>query len=250
MSLYRTKALVLRSRKYAETDSLLTLLTQKKGKVNAIAKGVRKSNSSLRGGVQLFTYNEMLLYEGRNLDIVSQSQCLEAFAGVREDMAAMTAACYWCELLDAFVPEGERDIKVFMLALAGFHVLALEYNELVMRALELKLLFQLGYMPDIENCVSCGAVLPEGEGVVFSPEKGGALCSVCRQGEVVFFTREVLGVWQQLHQLELSKLKRLRITGGGLRILDEAIEKYLLRQLERPLKSRPILKEIARAQKN
>ena len=249
MGLYRTKALVLRSRKYAETDSLLTLLTQKRGIVNAIAKGVRKSNSNLRGGVQLFTYNEMLLYEGRNLDIVTQSQCLEAFTVMQEDMTAMGAACYWGELLDAFIPEGEKDTKLFALALAGFHLLALEYQELSMRALEIKLLSQLGYMPDLGSCVSCGRSLSEEEGTVFSPEKGGMLCASCRQGEVVYLTLEALKAWNQLERLDLSKLTRLKVSGGGLRILDEALEKYLLFQLERPLKARPVLREITLAQK-
>ena len=62
MRLYKTETLVLRSVKYREADSLLTLLTKEKGKVKAIAKGVRKINSRLRGGVQLFTHNQMLLY--------------------------------------------------------------------------------------------------------------------------------------------------------------------------------------------
>ncbi len=250
MGLYRTEALVLRSRKYAETDSLLTLLTQKRGKVKAIAKGVRKSKSSLRGGVQLFTHNEMLLYEGRNLDIVTQSQCLEAFTTVQDDMAAMTAACYWCELLDSFVPEGEKDIRLFMLALAGFHILALDYQELVMRALEIKLLFQLGYMPDLVHCVSCGRSLQGEQQIAFSARRGGVLCATCLEGDALAFTPEALKIWQQLQQLEFSKLKRLKVTSSGLHILDEVLEKFLLVQLERPLKSRPILKEIWQAKKS
>jgi DNA repair protein RecO (recombination protein O) len=244
MGLYRTKAIVLRSRKFAETDSLLTLLTRKKGKVTVIAKGVRKSNSSLRGGVQLFTYNDMLLYEGRNLDIVTQSQCLEAFTSIQENMEAMAAASYWCELLDKFVPDGERDLSLFALALAGFHLLALDYDELTMRALEVKLLLQRGYMPELERCVSCGRILQHGEPIGFSAVKGGVLCGSCRQGDVVPMTSESVRAWQQLQRIELTKLGRLKVSGGGLSALDKALEKYLAVQLECPLKARPILREI------
>lgn len=250
MGLYRTEALVLRSRKYSEADCLLTLFTQKKGKVKAIAKGVRKTNSRLRGGVLLFTYNEMLLYEGRNLDIVTQSQCLEAFTTVQEDMEAMTAASYWCELLDSFLPEGQKDTRLFSLVLAGFHVLALEHHELIVRALEIKLLSYLGYMPDLDCCVSCGRSLQSEQKIVFSARQGGILCSACKGEDALFFTPETLKAWQQLQRMELSKLNRLKVSNRGLQLLDDALESFLLVQLDYPLKSRPILKEMWQAGKN
>jgi DNA repair protein RecO (recombination protein O) len=244
MGLYKTEAVVLRSRKYAEADCLLTLFTQQKGKVKAIAKGVRKTNSKLRGGVLLFTHNEMLLYEGRNLDIVTQSQCLEAFTTVQEDMEAMTAAAYWCELLDAFLPERQKDRRLFSLVLAGFHVLALEHHELVVRALEIKLLSYLGYMPYLDCCVSCGQSLQSAQKIAFSARQGGLLCSACQGEDTLFFTQETLKAWQKLQQMEFSKLNRLKVSNNGLRILDDVLEKYLLVQLDYPLKARPILKEI------
>lgn len=249
MGLYRTEALVLRSRKYSEADCLLTLFTQKKGKVKAIAKGVRKTNSRLRGGVLLFTYNEMLLYEGRNLDIVTQSQCLEAFTTVQEDMEAMTAASYWCELLDSFLPEGQKDTRLFSLVLAGFHVLALEHHELIVRALEIKLLSYLGYMPDLDCCVACGRSLQSEAKILFSARQGGILCASCKDEDTLFFTPETLKAWQQLQRMELSKLNRLKVSDRGLQILDEALERFLLVQLDYPLKARPILKEIWQAGK-
>jgi DNA repair protein RecO (recombination protein O) len=244
MGLYKTEALVLRSRKYREADSLLTLLTKRRGKVSAIAKGVRKPNSRLRGGVQLFTHNEMLLYQGRNLDIVTQSQCVEAFTTLQDNMEAFSAACYWCELLDSFLPLEQKDGALFTLALAGFHLLALENNELVVRGLEIKLLSSLGYMPSLDSCVSCGQSLQVEHEIFFSVGLGGVLCSACKKEGALFFTWEALKAWQQLQRMKLSKLNRLKITSGGLKTLDNVLEKFLIYQLDYPLKSRHILKEM------
>ncbi|MDD2402774.1 MAG: DNA repair protein RecO [Clostridia bacterium] len=250
MGLYRTEAIVVRSRKYSEADSILTLITHKKGKVSAIAKGVKKQNSRLRGGVQLFTYNDMLLYEGRNLDIVTQSQCLEAFTALQYDARTMTAACYWCELLDSFIPEREKDVELFVLALAGFHFLVFEHDEIAVRALEIKLLSRLGYMPYMDRCISCGQSLQVEKKISFSARMGGVLCAKCSDGEKLSFSFEVLRIWQQLEDMNLSKMNRLRISSEGLQLLDKALERFLLIQLGYPLKSRPLLKEMWQVMKD
>lgn len=248
MSVYSTEAVVLRSRKYLEADCLLTLLTKEKGKVAAIAKGVRKTSSKLRGGVQVFTHNDMLLYKGRTLDTITQSQCLEAFSPLQEDLKAVTAASYWSELLDSLSPEGEGDPQLFQLALAGYHVLCLSANEVVLRGLEIKLLSYLGYKPYLDRCVSCSSLLAEGERITFSVKLGGVLCPHCAstagQFRTLPFSPEAVQVWQQMLRMELSKLQRLRVSTQGLAILDRVMEGFLLEQLDYPLKSRPLLKTV------
>jgi len=238
----------LRSRKYLEADCLLTLLTKERGKVAAIAKGVRKTNSKLRGGVQLFTHNKMLLYKGRTLDTVTQSQCLEAFTALQEDLKAVTAASYWSELIDSLTPEGEGDPRLFQLALAGFHLLCLAANEVTIRSLEIKLLSYLGYKPYLDSCVSCGALLDGRQNIAFSVRSGGVLCPDCaRNGDevsVLPFSREAMQVWQQMLKMDFSKLSRLKVSPQGLAILDRVMEDFLLEQLDYPLKSRSMLKEI------
>ena len=253
MSTYRTEAVVLRSRKYMEADSLLTLLTQKRGKIGAVAKGVRKPNSRLRGGVQVFSHNDMLLHKGKNLDIVTQSQCLEAFMPLQEDMKAMAAACYWSELLDSLVPEGEIDPELFKLALAGYHLLCLSAAEQVIRGLEAKLLSLLGYRPFLDKCVFCGGILPEYAPIWFSTRLGGVLCNACGQTKGVpnryNFSHEVLNAWQQMLKMDLSKLGRLKITPQGQKILEQVMDNFLFVQLDYPLKSKPILKVMLQADK-
>lgn len=248
MALYHTEALVLRARKYMEADSLLTLLTREKGKVAAIAKGVRQLNSRLRGGVQAFTYNDMVLHKGKSLDVVTQSQCLEAFTLLHEDLSAMAAASYWSELLDAMLEEGEKDEETFNLALSGFHALCLSPRRLTVRGLEIKLLAVLGYEPCLEKCVSCGRAAGGSSQVVFAPQIGGVLCRECSHARPAVkkccLSNEALAAWQQLLRMDLSKTGRLKLSAQGLMILGQAVDEFLAVILERPLKSRPVLKEM------
>lgn len=246
MVCYRTEALILRSRKYLEADSLLTLLTREKGKVSAIAKGVRKQQSKLRGGVQPFTHNDMMLNVGRNLDVVTQSQCLEAFTPLQDDIRAVTAASYWAELLESLTAEGEADEDVFNLALAGFHILCLNPSDLTVRAMEIKLLAALGYAPCLDRCVACGQALETQ--LFFSARHGGVLCPACASAQGPYlpgaFSREALLVWQQLAKMDFAKTARIKVSLRGLNLLEGAVGDILLEQLERPLKSRAIMKNI------
>lgn len=249
MKAYQTEAVVLRSRKYLEADCLLTLLTKEKGKVTAIAKGVRKSSSKLRGGVQVFTLNDMLLYHGRTLDTVTQSQCLETFAPLQEDLTAVAAASYWSELIESLTPERERDPRLFQLAVAGYHLLCLTTNKVIVRGLEIKLLSYLGYKPYLDGCVVCTSPLAENEKVVFSVSQGGIICPNCaKHGQGLErsmpFSAEAVQIWQQMLKMELSKLQRLRVSTRGLAILERVTESFLLEQLDYPLKSRALLQEV------
>lgn len=248
MKTYQTEALVLRSRKYLEADCLLTLLTKEKGKIAAIAKGVRKTSSMLRGGVQVFTMNDMLLYKGRNLDTVTQSQCIETFAPLQEDLASVAAANYWSELIDSLTPDRERDPQLFQLAVAGYHVLCLTTNKVIIHGLEIKLMSYLGYKPHLEGCVICNSSFAENEKIAFSVSQGGTICPVCAQENRLErnlpFSMEAVQIWQQMLRMDLSKLQRLRVSVGGLSILERVMEGLLLEQLDYPLKSRSLLQEV------
>src|ERR671917_366457 len=81
---YPTEAIVLRRSDFSEADRLLTLYTPRYGKRRVIAKGVRKTTSRLAGHIELFTRVQLLLAEGRNLDIVTQAQSIDGYRAFRE----------------------------------------------------------------------------------------------------------------------------------------------------------------------
>ena len=86
MALYRDTGVVLRVQKLGEADRIITLLTQRHGKVRAVAKGVRRTTSRWGARLEPFNHVDVQCYTGRSLDVVTQAQTVDAFgAGIIAD---------------------------------------------------------------------------------------------------------------------------------------------------------------------
>ena len=109
----RTESIVLRQQVFGEVDRLLTILPPDRGKLRAIAKGVRRPSSRKAGHLDLFMRADVLLALGRNLDIITQAQTLDPYRAVREDLLRSSYASYCVELLDSFTPEGEANHELY-----------------------------------------------------------------------------------------------------------------------------------------
>ena len=88
--LYRDEAVVLRTHKLGEADRIITLLTRQHGRVRAVAKGVRRTTSRFGSRLEPFTHVDLQLAEGRNLDIVTQAETIDAV--LRPGSGATTSA--------------------------------------------------------------------------------------------------------------------------------------------------------------
>ena len=84
---YRTEAIVLRRKDIGEADRILTLFTPQLGKVRVVAKGIRKPRSRKAGHLELFTRAKLLLATGRDLDIITQAEGLDAYPRDRRESA-------------------------------------------------------------------------------------------------------------------------------------------------------------------
>lgn len=238
MALYKTDALVVRARDYGEADKILTLFSREFGRIQAIAKGVRKPKSRLRGGVQLLSYSDFLLHKGKSLDTVSQVEQKESFLWLMEDLERLTHAAYIAELLDAALWENEEGQEIFLLTLTCFYLMQSLEPKLVTRCFEFRLMQLMGYKPQTETCVVCNAQVG-GEKRQFSCELGGVLCSRCRNQDhqSMEVSGGALAVINQFLKMDLRKLDRLRIPpqlGGELGRLSR---QFLMAKLEKRFKS-------------
>src|SRR5581483_2273902 len=102
---YRTEAIVLHHRELGEADKVLTLYSPDLGKFDAIAKGVRRPTSRKSGHLEELSHSTLLLAHGRTLEVVTQCELLESFAGLREDLSRLGAAVYLAELVERFSAE-------------------------------------------------------------------------------------------------------------------------------------------------
>lgn len=210
VAVYKADAIVIRSREYGESDRLITLFSREKGKIEAIAKGVRKPKSTQRGGTQLFTYGDFLLYSGKSLDTVNQAQPKESFIHLWNDFDRTIAASGIAELLDISTTREQPEPELFTLTLSFLFLLKHLDPYIAQAAYSLRLLDAQGYLPAMQECTKCGKSL-SGEHVFLSADAGGFICSLCKNNELVrSLNPGSLALIKQLHKVELGKLDRLR----------------------------------------
>jgi DNA repair protein RecO (recombination protein O) len=154
------------------------------------------------------------LYEGRELDIVTQAESIDRFRAIRDDYDRFTRASAMLESVDQIAREDEPDAGLYRLLLGALRALDGGAGPLVVAGFFLKLLALEGFRPVLDRCAGCGV---EGPLVAFDLNEGGALCRDCRKGSAL--SPEALG------------LMRLVLGGGLRRALDEP-ESAATRQVE------------------
>jgi len=194
-TLHRDEAIVLRTYKLGEADRIVVLLTRGRGKVRAVAKGVRKTRSKFGARLEPTSHIAVQLYEGRELDIVTQADSLDHFRTIRDDLDRITRASAMLETADQLAQEGQVNPRLFQMLLGALRTLAGSDSEVVVPAFFWKVLALEGYRPEVDVCVSCGG---DGPLVAFDLESGGTLCRDCRRGgavspEAVELLRQILG---------------------------------------------------------
>lgn len=192
MAVYREQGIVLRTYKLGEADRIVNVLTPGRGKIRAVAKGVRKTTSRMGGRLEPYSHVDLQLYEGRTLDIVTQAQLITPFSEIRGDFDLSTCAAGVVEAADRIAQEGEQANRVFLLVLDGLRRLAALAREagapaaphLLLDAFVLRLASAAGYHPVVHACAVCGRAYDPptatGDPVGFHIAAGGLLCVVCR----------------------------------------------------------------------
>jgi DNA repair protein RecO (recombination protein O) len=181
--LYRTPAVILKRMDLGEADRIVTFFSRDEGKIRAVAKGVRRTTSRSAGHLEPFTLSDVLFAVGRELDVISQADTLEAFREIREDLNLTTYAYYLAEVVDLLTEDRLENRAVFDALVHGLRDLGKHADaRLVIIAFHLRLLDALGYRPELRECVSCRAII-EPDRNQFSALLGGVLCPACGQQE-------------------------------------------------------------------
>ncbi|HEX2141674.1 MAG TPA: DNA repair protein RecO [Candidatus Limnocylindria bacterium] len=248
--LYKTEAIVLRSMDLGEADRVLTVLTPHLGKLRIIAKGVRRTRSRLGGGLEPFSDVHLVLAVGRTFDVVTQAALEDAHLGLRDDLHSTAAAWYLVELADRFC-EGAADSRgAFLLLAQGLAALdaapADVRREVVARWFELALLDVMGFRPELVRCLECGADIgPEGN--AYSAVAGGVLGPECAHDATGArpVSPDALKVMRHLQRTPLVDVLRVRLPASVHREVERLLHATVSAVLERELRSRDFLEEVA-----
>lgn len=243
---FRVEAIVLRHWDYGEADRLLTLYTLERGKLTAIAKGVRKLKSRKAGHLEPFNRVSIQLAAGRDLAIVTQAETLDGYLALREDLLLLTCASYVVELVDRFIYEEGENRTVYRLLKNTLGRLGGSYDpDLVIRYYEMHILDQLGFRPRLFHCARCDGEI-QAEDQFFSPESGGVLCPACG-GEVPSAWKISLDALKYLRHLQRSNFQQASLAKPPLpvsREMESVMYHYLTYLLERKLNSTEFLRRI------
>ena len=175
---YRDRGIVLRTHRLGETDRILTLLLQGRGKVRAVVKGVRRPGSRIGGRVEPFSHVDLELHEGRSLDIVRQVETIDAHDSLRVDDRLHAAASVMVELVDVVAAEGQRDQALLRQLQAGLAALeaAPDSASVFVDAFLLRATSIVGFPVLTGACARCRAPGPHAR---LSVVGGGTLCDDC-----------------------------------------------------------------------
>ena len=184
MPTYPARVLVLRKTKLGETDTILTLLAADGRQLRAVAKGLRKPGGRFGGRLEPYSVADLMLHEGRSLDVVTEAEAVATHAGLREDYDRNAAAAVVVDVLDKISVEGQVEERLFGLSTTTLDVMEtapLEALPALVTAFLIKSMAIHGYRPELSGCATCGGEL--GGTARFSVATGGALCGDCDSAE-------------------------------------------------------------------
>ena len=222
------EAVVLRSFRYGEADRVLHLLTRERGRVGAVAKGVRKTRSRVGGRLEPLSHVEIVLHSGRGeLATVGAVELLDSAEAVRGDAYRLGVALVGVEAVTRLFPEPDEPNEALFDGLLRFLQVVGELppqaaphgRDPVGLAFALKLLALAGWAPRLDACASCGSDAPL---VGYDVVAGGATCAACGgfavAPETLAATHELLA-----RPLGAAATPSPNATGGVLRIVRESV---------------------------
>ncbi len=183
MSLYRDKAVVLRTYDLREADRIIVMMSEEHGKIRAVANGVRKMSSRFGARLEPLGHIDVLLSRGKELDTVNQVELVTSARGLYCDLDRLTRGLAMLEAVDQLGMEGEPTPHLYKMLVGALHWLSDNDSTLVLAAFYFKLLVVEGVGPHIESCVGCGA--SGNQIVAFDLFRGGGQCQNCRSGPTI-----------------------------------------------------------------
>ena len=201
---YPTDAVVLRSLRLGEADRIVHLYTRERGRIGAVAKGIRKTKSRFGGRLEPLSHVALQLHQGSGeLQTVTGVDLVRAHSAVREDQYRLGVGLIGAEAMLRLFTEQETNERAFT-ALTRFLDVLDEHPAGANRpaldplalAFQLKLLWLSGYLPHLTSCADCGA--DDAPLIGYSPQAGGAVCRACGNGSMALTHAGIKGIEELL----------------------------------------------------
>ena len=229
------RGLVLRVTSYNDTDALLTLLTDRYGKLTVKARGLRKKNSPLTAPCQLLALGEFTLFEYKGMYTINEARSVELFQGLRRDLQKLSLATYFAQVTEVICQEDIPNPELQSLVLNCLYVLC-KFNltqKHIKAVFELRAACLAGYAPDLSGCYRCGNQLADRLDI----SEGTLECSACRNindsGIHIPVLPGALECMRYICSCDSNKIFSFQAGEDTIENLSQLTESYLMAQLER-----------------
>lgn len=243
MPIHKTEALVLNKWDFRETSLIANFYTRDFGKMSGILKGIKTEPAKFASTLEPFSYNDIVFYKktSSKLHLVSQCDAKDNFDSVRQNIAKIGTGSIMMELIDAIMPQEDKNEELFDLALSCLQELKINYNpEKITTIFKIKVLSLSGFQPHFESCVACGFRV-DGQSK-FSFVLGGLLCARCTPKDLK--ARSIFrGTVASILHIQRNEFKTNLNLGLNPQIkkeLDLILNSFLTFHLERELKSEKV----------
>lgn len=250
--LEKIDGIIIKTHDYGETHKIVTLLSEKHGKISALARGAKKPKSRMAAVTQPFIYGTFFIYLSKGLSTMQQGEVLHSLRGIREDIMKTAYAAYIVELTDKLLDKNEADVFIFNQLYQTLVWIEEKEDDggageigVPMLMYELKLFQKAGFAPIIDRCVQCGRKqFP----YYFSVAEGGFLCQVCKDiDESCVFLPDVLAKWLYMFlHVGLERVGTISMKPENKKLLRNLIDAYYEQYGGFFLKSKKFLRQVDR----
>ena len=249
----KCQGIIIRRFDLGEADRILTIFTERLGKIKAIAKGVRKISSKLAGNLEPFNVIGLELHQGKTFYTVTGAVILESFSSDKKsELSDFSRFNYLSELIDKLFEENDRHERAFELFVKTIEYISSKSDsshntDLILRIFELKILEESGFKPEIYNCLHCKKNLKPSENF-WDKIEGGIICAKC-QGQYHHgkkISDEVIKLFRLIEKNDIDLAYKLKMRRIFEIEAETILNEYILSILEQNLKSREFLKLVER----
>ena len=244
LSIFETKAVIIKTQDFKENDKLVWLYTEKLGKITAVVRGAKKSKSKFLSLTLPLCYGEYMVYKGKNLYTLQEGKIINSFQGLLNDLYKLTYSSYLCELVDIACADNEINVELFKNLVTTLYLLntdAINY-ELLIRSFELKLLRITGYNLTLDNCSICRKKISSSNYISLSHY--GGICDECPKEQGIFISKGAYNALRFLKNLSADKLYRLNLNQEIKDEIEKVTTFFIYNNYSRKPKSLDMLKFI------
>ena len=254
---FSSDAILLRRIEYGDYDYIITLLTEKSGKLSVIAKNAKKSIRRFQGALDLFSVLDIQVAFPRKkkdaMPVLANAELIDPFEKIRIDVEKTGYASYWTEILNFYLEEQKPQALLYKLLLFSMDTL----NSGLIPKQVINLLFQIrfmsisGFAPDLKRCGICQALIDEtsscNKKAVFDIQNGRLVCDKCVKGSIPNSIKLSKGTLKQLawiNENEIAKAGRIKFSNLAIAEGEAFLQAFIPFHIGREFKSLEFLKRV------